>query len=375
MRLRRRYTTRKDPETGKARRIILPHWYADVTVRRPDGKAQRIQKSTGCTDRRAAEEIARQWERDSTRDPADRAREAATLGAALKLLAAHVDAQEQARVSAQETDPHSREGMASATASFYRKKAGHLVRVLGRDLPLRELTTGRVRDYWQARQAEGASSHTIDKEHAALRVALHLAAERGLWSGDLRALKPQGLGSDYQPRQRWLRPTELDQLAEHLPPGRWAMVAFACATGAELAALDRAERHDVDLQRGYVAVRGSKTRLRRRVVPVVLPQCQALLQRALDQADGRDGRLFRPWSNMRRDLAQACDRAKIPRASANDFRRTFAQWHHLAGITNDVLKDAMGHSTSAMLDRVYARASGAELAELMRAQIKGKTDG
>ena len=71
-----------------------------------------------------------------------------------------------------------------------------LVRVLGRDLPLRELTTGRVRDYWQARQAEGASSHTIDKEHAALRVALHLAAERGLWSGDLRALKPQGLGSD-----------------------------------------------------------------------------------------------------------------------------------------------------------------------------------
>lgn len=373
MRLRRRYTTTRDPETGTKRRKLLPHWYTDVVVRRPDGTPRRIQKSTGCTDRQAAEAVARQWERDATRDPADRARESATLDAALKLLAAHLAAERRARETARATDPHARAGMSAATASFYTKKAGHLVRVLGRDLPLRELTTGRMREYWQTRQAEGASGHTIDKEHATLRIALHLATERGLWSGDLRTLKPAGLGADYQPRRRWLRRAELDQLAEQLPPHRWAVVAFACATGAELSALVRAERLDVDLARGFVLVRGDKTAQRRRFVPIVLDECAELLRRALDQADGRGGLMFSRWQNMRRDLAQACDRAKIPRASANDLRRTFAQWHHNAGVTNDVLKDAMGHSTTAMLDRVYARTNPAELAELMRAQIgKGK---
>lgn len=370
MRLRRRYVTRKDPQTGKRKREPLPHWYTDVTVRLPDGQKQRIQKSTGCTDKQAAEAVAREWERDAARDHTDRARSAATLADALKLLAAHVDAQEKARAKAQRADPAARDGMSSSTASFYRKKAGHVLRLLGAGLPLRELDAGRVRDYWQARQAEGTSSHTIDKEFGTLRVALGLASERRLWSGELDALRPQGLTSDYRPRARWLRPAELEKLAEHLPPGRWAAVAYACATGAELSALLRAERGDVDLTRGLVRVRGTKTALRARVVPVVLPECRALLRRALDLADGQAPHLFRPWPGMRWQLTRACDAAKIARCSANDLRRTFAQWHHNAGITNDVLKDAMGHATTAMLDRVYARTSPAELAKLMRHQIK-----
>jgi integrase len=367
MRLRRRKVYKQGPDGKRA--VTLPHWYADVTVRRPDGTQERIQKSTGCTDRRAAEDVARQWERDAARDPADRAAQTATLRDALNLLSRHLDAETKARARARTSDPHARDGMSPDTAAFYRKKAGQLVRRLGNDTPLREITTGRVRTYWQDRQAEGASAHTIDKEVGTLRVTLHLAAEHGLWSGDLRALKPQGLSANYKPRGRWLKPAEVELLATELPPGRWAAVAYACATGAESSALFRAERDDVNLRKSAVRIRGDKTAYRARVIPIVLDVCRDLLKRALKLADGEAPKLFRPWPGMRWDITKACDKLKIERCSANDFRRTFAQWHHDAGISNDVLKDAMGHSTTKMLDQVYARTGPEQLAALMRAQI------
>jgi hypothetical protein len=45
-----------------------------------------------------------------------------------------------------------------------------------------------------------------------------------------------------------------------------------------------------------------------------------LLAYAAAHADGSGDLLFRPWSNVRRDLHDACDRIGIARCSPNDLR-------------------------------------------------------
>ena len=51
----------------------------------------------------------------------------------------------------------------------------------------------------------------------------------------------------------------------------------------------------------------------------------------LEQAEGDGGALFLPWSNVRRDLIAACQRAGIEAVSPNDLRRTYSMWMKAAG--------------------------------------------
>lgn len=57
---------------------------------------------------------------------------------------------------------------AADTVSFYRIKAGHLIRLLGGDLPLESLTSNLVRDFIRTRQDEGAKDMTVVKEISSL---------------------------------------------------------------------------------------------------------------------------------------------------------------------------------------------------------------
>ena len=87
-------------------------WYAQVYE-----NGRRVQRSTHCHDRRAAELRARQLERDAA-DPAHAAATRATLTDALQLLL--TQRREQAAAGRRSFE----------TVHFYEVKAGHLVRVL-----------------------------------------------------------------------------------------------------------------------------------------------------------------------------------------------------------------------------------------------------
>jgi hypothetical protein len=95
---------------------------------------------------------------------------------------------------------------------------------------------------------------------------------------------------------------------------------------------------------------------------VVSPLQRSLVAYALEHAAGKGDGLFQPWGNVRRDLASACERAKIPRASPNDLRRTFANWYVAAGVPLFPVAQAMGHKDTRMLERVYGRQSPEQLA-------------
>lgn len=320
-----------------------------------DESGNRVPRSTRCTDKAAAEAVARRLERELA-NPDHAAQNAARLTDALASIIQRK--QEEAAAGARSPD----------TAAFYQVKSGHLARLL--DVPLRAVTAAAVDGYVSTRRSEGARDTTIHKELVVLRQALQLARRHGLWAGDLDAVMPASMAGDYQPKERWLRPWELRALLAELAPDRAARVAFAVATSANWGETNNARREDLGGQ--LVRVRGTKTATRLRQVPVVMEWQRELLEFTQAHARGTGGALFLPWQNVRRDLLTACQRATrataraVEPCSTNDLRRTFGMWGRLSGQPLEYLAPMMGHSTTVMLQRVYGRLGAEQLAQLAR---------
>ena len=131
------------------------------------------------------------------------------------------------------------------------------------------------------------------------------------------------------------------------------------------------QRADVRaVEGGYIVrVRGSKTEGSDRLVPVVHPEAVSLLEHAAKHGRGTDGDLFANWPSSNNALRRACERAKIPHTTWNDLRRTFATLHGMAGVPKHLTAGALGHTSAAMVDRVYDRSGGDDFARLMVAAM------
>jgi integrase len=320
---------------------------------------RRITRSTKCRDRAAAERVARQWERDAA-DPDHAAARTATLTDALQLLL-KLD-EEEVKAGRRSAD----------TVEFHRTKAGHLVRVFETDenkqhvpFPLARLRAFGVDGYISRRRTEGAADTTISKELVVLRKSLRLAIRAGLWRGRVEEVIPVAFSPGYEPRKRALTADELKKLLAEILPDRAARVAFIVATSACWRETELARRSDVGEGLTTVLLRGTKRKTRFRTVPIVSPAQRSLLAYALEHAKREGDALFQPWGNVRRDLADACEDAKIERCSPNDLRRTFASWQVEAGVPLFPIAQAMGHKDTRMLERVYGRQTPEQLAAIM----------
>ncbi len=320
-------------------------WFFD-----PDGN--KIQRSTKCRDRKAAEATLREFERRAA-DPAYAASHQATLADALRGL----------------LRDRKLKGRAEGTLDCYQVKSGHLLRILG-DRPLAGIDARAVDAFIDQRMDEGAARNTIQKELTTLRGALKIAKRRGEYTRDLDAVMPDGFSSGYKPRERFLGQAECQALLAELAPDRAARVAFIIATGARWGESERAMRADVNLVRGVVFLRGTKTAGAARAVPVV-GVAHPLLEHAMRHAEGEGGALFRPWGNARRDLRDACVRAGIDPVSPNDLRRTCATWLRQAEVEPHLIGAMLGHTDSRMVERVYGRMPVDSLGRALRARLEG----
>jgi hypothetical protein len=80
---------------------------------------------------------------------------------------------------------------------------------------------------------------------------------------------------------------------------------------------------------------------------------------------GEGGRLFAEWKSPNNALRRACERAKLPHTSFNDCRRTFATWLREEGVSAELIAPAMGHTTTAMVQKVYGRLTPEALRTLL----------
>ena len=326
-------------------------WYGHVYV---DG--HRIQRSTRCTDRRAAESVVHQWERAAA-DPSHHATSTALVRDALMLVLDRARARAEAGLASLET------------LAYDSRKAGHLSRLLeprGEPMHLDRLTADHVDRYIAQRQIEGASVATVAKELGVLRLSLKLARRAGIFKGNHEELLPVGLGSGYVPRRRWLTEHEVEALLGELAPDRAARVAWLIATGGRWGESERALRADITTR--AVHIRGTKTAGSLRDVPLTLPAQQRLATYASAHAEGTAS-MFRPWGNVRRDLHAACERARIEPCSPNDFRRTLSHWMRLAGIPSELLALVLGHTTTRLVHGVYGHLDGEALGAALAASL------
>lgn len=331
-------------------------WF--VSFYTSDGK--RVKKSTKCTDRVAALAMGRQFEREAAFGETG-VRKKATLSEGIELFLKEKDSRKDA-------------GQCSSdTVVFYRFKTLQLLEGLGKNSLLASFRPSTVDGYVRLRVQSGVSSHTVAKELATLRSVLATCKRHGLWTGDLDVLMPLNFGKQYQPRSRFLTAVELNSLLAQLTASKAAQVAFMVATSARLGEARRAKREDIN--GGMVKLRGTKTDLSDRTVPIVASWGRSLLAYCEKYAGGVGGLLFQDWGNVQWDLRTACERAGIPRCSPNDLRRTCATWLRQGGVAPDLVACVLGHSTSQMVERVYGRLSPEALQARLRAAFGGTTVG
>ena len=303
--------------------------------------------STGCTDAVAARTVQIRLEREAS-DPVSAAQSKALTRDLLSDILASLK----------------RKGRSQATYRFNEQKAGNLVALLPERAA--EINHRVLERFVDVRIGEGAAKLTVAKELGVLRAALNLARRNGLFEADPRAILPD-IDAEYVPRTRSLDPWELVALCASLEPGKAARVAWLVATGARLGESDRARREDVREGGAYWYLRGTKTKASERTVPVPSPY-RPLLTWALDRADG-DGRLFAPWTGIGNELRRLCVRLGIPHVSPNDLRRTHGTWLRDMGVEPQLIASQLGHTTSAMAEKVYARLGHVSLGKLLESRV------
>lgn len=286
-------------------------------------------------------------------------------------------------------------GCAAGTMHMYRVKTAHLLRLVGGKLPLAALDAPRVDKYIAARLAEGAGRNTIGKELTALRGLLKVAQRAGKFPRPLFEVLPTEWSNDYEPRKTALTAEQSAALVRALAaPASWvdamgrsytrddgasermnkaAFVAFSIATGARLSEARRAVRSQIDLKRGLVYFLITKTKKkgkREKYVPVT-DLTRGLLEQVLAATAGKGTGvpMFAPWANMTRDLAKVCKALDIPRVTANDLRRTHANWLVAGGVPLNFVADVLGHVDSRMVERVYGRLRPEQLRERVLAIV------
>lgn len=298
--------------------------------------------STKCRDIGAAREVRADRERRAA-DPAYVASQTATLGE---------------WCSSMMTTKGDR---SPATRAVLRQKLGHWIRILGEDCPLARIDPAVADRFVLQRREEGVVDLTIAKEFSAITQVLRLAKRAGAWPWDLSTFRPPMLRPNYEPRTRALTQEEVGRLVAVCQPRLRAFVALAVALGARRSEVWRVLPED--LVGEEIRIRGTKTKKSKRTVPVlsVFRPLLETVDRSVLPVDYR--------RNLPRDLASACKRAGIDRCTANDLRRTHATLLREAGVERDVVRRLLGHTSAALLDRVYDQSRASVLAEAAEKSI------
>jgi integrase len=307
-------------------------WYVEAHYWQ-DGQRKRARRSTGVRDdgttksRRSAEIIGRDIEQSLALGQGRVARPT-TLTQALDALSTQ---QEMA-------------GRAQDTLDIIVEKGVQLYAYFGPDTPIEKCTD--VAGYAKAALAVRAPA-TVARE---LRTLVQAFKAVGLTPPSLPEL------ADSVARERFLTREEQLKLLAATPAVRRDYIVMYLHLGLRKSELYRIELSDCDFDRNEVRVRGSKTDTSDRLMPMS-PEVYEVLWRRREEVP-----MFALWheGNADRELRRWAKRAELGPLSFNDLRRTFATTLAAAGVPVLHLMHLMGHKSTRMLERVYARVASGE---------------
>lgn len=312
------------------------YWYARITY--SDGSRGNW-KSTRKERKRDATIVAEQWDAAATSG-----HRVITVEEAFQELATHMR----------------RKGDTASTMEVLELKASHISTAFGLQRDVATLTIEDSEAYLDHRRGQGRKDATIAKELGYLLAALRRLHRLNKYSGNLESLWPDALPKVFKGKSRWLTWHEYLRVLDEIAPQWKDHVIVYVSTGCRFAELySLLAQH---LRAGSLIITGTKNEGAERKVPLSVEANEALQRRI---AESHDGVLFplaspdlkaqkRAWL---RALGGACRRLRIPHASTNDLRRTFASWCWHRGVDKDAVVRWMGHSSSKMIEQVYAQPS------------------
>ena len=318
--------------------------WADFTV---DG--ERIKRSSGTTERAAAEEWAASLARDLWRTK--RLGETPSVSwdrAVLEWLTTH-------------DHLRSIEDVKYRLAWFTEYLEGK---------PLASITTNVIRDLAAKRKAEKVkgggptSNATVNRHLAEVSKILHYAHERG-W---LPSVPPIAKMHEPAKRVAWITRAQAAKLLAELPPHLRAMAGFSLATGLRETNVRLLCWQQVDLKRRVAWIYADQAKAGKDLsIPLNEAAMQVLLEqqgqhtrwvfpvprwetpegeeKAVQVADAPTGKISNyAWR-------KACVRAGMPTLRFHDLRHTWASWHVQAGTPLPVLQELGGWASLAMVQR------------------------
>lgn len=316
------------------------YWWVDAKYwDAASGKRKRVQRSTGIRDDGSAGA-----KRTAAIVAEDIARSVA-VGTNRKARQETVKDAFEASLRAKRRDNKS-----DATVEIVLEKFKRILDVFPPDMQVRDLTDKHLEKY--ADQAL-----LVRKPGSVHRELLELRS--GIRALGMTPPKMPRLGKVSQPRERWLTPEETVRLLAVVPAKRQDHVRIYRLLGLRKSELFQISAPDVDLLRRAVRVRGTKTEKADRTLPLVGEAYDILKRRAVSQPSGP---LFEAWGdgNADRDLRRWADKAGLGELSFNDLRRSFATELALKGVPSLHLAHLLGHTSTRMVEAIYARIKAGE---------------
>ena len=186
-------------------------------------------------------------------------------------------------------------------------------------------------------------------------------------------------------RDRVLSPPELAALAAALnkaearSPANVAAIRFAAVTGLRIGEVLAVRWEHVDFEAGRLLLPETKTGRRSHDLPTAALAILTAIPRIGDWAFTNTGTEAATYKYVRAQFAAAAKAAGLEDVRLHDLRRTVMTRAAAAGVGTHVLRDLLGHKTTAMADR-YVRAVGnpvrdarEQVGAAMAAMMEGKT--
>ena len=164
-------------------------------------------------------------------------------------------------------------------------------------------------------------------------------------------------------RDRTLSPSELSLLAralndmEEQRPAQVAAIRLATVTGLRIGEILGIRWEHIDFESGRLTLPTTKTGRRLHDLPAVALSILSALPHVNEWAvtTGRDAPVT--YTTVRKVFVRAANAAGLMDVRLHDLRRTVMTRAAMAGVGTHVLRDLLGHKTTAMADR-YIRAVG-----------------
>ncbi|MEC4671981.1 MAG: tyrosine-type recombinase/integrase [Nitrospirota bacterium] len=240
--------------------------------------------------------------------------------------------------------------------------------------PLDDLSPSDVETFRSQRQlpnGETPSLSTVNYDHAILKHCLSLAVRRDLVSTNVA--KKVTLPTPDNERDRVLRPEEWERLyaaaADHLKP----ILLVAYQLGMRQREILDLTWDRVDLQRGFIKLRGSDTKAKEgRVVPLTpavweswqeLSRVRQIHCPFVFQYEGHS------LQRVKRGFRNACRRAGIEGFRFHDLRHCAATNLRRAGVDTVTAMKIIGHKS----EKMYCRYNSVSEADLTKAASKINT--